>query len=193
MHFPKMFPVDGRHAESLRRYKQACSAEEHKSSQHPMQFVSPCVITKMILYMYRLYGTFEASAVNTYATPDHPCPSYLSCAPGNMQVGLESSPSLQRNHKIFTEVVYHLVTNSTLVVEVLRQSFHQSNLLLRREAGDCCLQDATHTGFVLGNEALIVHEAEETHDELTIHTICHATVSRNGVAEVLDIECALEA
>ena len=39
---------------------------------------------------------------------------------------------------------------------------------------------------------LVVHVGEETHDELTVHTVSHTTVSGNGVTKVLDVESALE-
>lgn len=47
--------------------------------------------------------------------------------------------------------------------------------------------------MVHSNEAGVVHKCEKTHDELAIHAVCHTTVTRNGVTEVLDVESALQA
>jgi hypothetical protein len=43
------------------------------------------------------------------------------------------------------------------------------------------------------NEGVEVHVGKEAHDELAIHSIRHATVSRDRVAKVLDLESSLEA
>lgn len=103
------------------------------------------------------------------------------------------SPSLQRDHQILAQVLYYLVANFALVVEMLRQALHQHHLFLGREASNRCLQDTADTGLVLCNEALIVHEAEESHDELAVHAVRHSTMSRNRVSKVLDVERAFEA
>lgn len=42
------------------------------------------------------------------------------------------------------------------------------------------------------NESVVVHVSEEAHDELTIHSISHASVAGNRVAKVLDLECSLQ-
>lgn len=84
------------------------------------------------------------------------------------------------------------MSNMPLVVEMLSKALDQRDLLISRETSDCCLQDSAHARLVLSDEALVIHETEETHDELTIHSVRHASVARNRVAEVLDVECALE-
>ena len=43
-----------------------------------------------------------------------------------------------------------------------------------------------------GDEAMIIHEGEETHDELTIHTIGNTAMAGNGFAEILDVERSFE-
>lgn len=86
----------------------------------------------------------------------------------------------------------YLGRNDVLVHEVLRQNFDHLHLLLRCEASHCRLDDSTNGRVVDGNEARIVEERNRAHDELTIHTIGHASVSRNGVAKILDLESALQ-
>ena len=39
-----------------------------------------------------------------------------------------------------------------------------------------------------GNKTMIVHEGEETHDELTVHAIGDAAMTGDGFAEILDVE-----
>lgn len=43
-----------------------------------------------------------------------------------------------------------------------------------------------------GNEALIVHECQCSHDELAIHTVGNTAVAGDGVAKVLDMERPLD-
>lgn len=43
------------------------------------------------------------------------------------------------------------------------------------------------------NEGVEVHVSKKSHDELAIHSIRHAAVSRDRVAKVLNLESALEA
>ena len=40
---------------------------------------------------------------------------------------------------------------------------------------------------------MVVQVREEAHNELAVHAVRDATVARNGVAEILDLEGALEA
>lgn len=42
------------------------------------------------------------------------------------------------------------------------------------------------------NETLVVHKGEGAHNKLAIHSISNATVTRNGVTEILDLERALD-
>lgn len=43
------------------------------------------------------------------------------------------------------------------------------------------------------DECLVVDEYEQSHDDLTIHSIGDTAVTRNRLTEVLNVECALEA
>ena len=60
------------------------------------------------------------------------------------------------------------------------------------QALNCRLNNISDTSFVHSNKALIVHESEETHDELAVHSVSDATVARNGFAEILDFEGPFE-
>lgn len=65
-------------------------------------------------------------------------------------------------------------------------------LLLRVEAGDRGLENRAKRDLVDSDKGVEVHVSEETHDELTIHAVSDASVSGNGVTEILDLECALK-
>lgn len=39
---------------------------------------------------------------------------------------------------------------------------------------------------------LVVDKGEEAHYELAVHAVSHATVTRNGITKVLDVECSLK-
>ena len=43
------------------------------------------------------------------------------------------------------------------------------------------------------DKGLVIHEHESAHQDLTIEPVHHATVARNDVAKVLDLESSLEA
>lgn len=73
------------------------------------------------------------------------------------------------------------------------QSSHHLHHFLRLQPLDCCLHHISNTGFVDSNKALVVHEGEETHDKLTIHTIGDTAVAGNGFAKIFDFERAFEA
>lgn len=79
-----------------------------------------------------------------------------------------------------------------LVAQIPPHPPDKLNLLLNCEAGDGCLENVAQLDLVCGDEGVVVQESEETHDELAIHTICHAAVPGDGVAKVLDLEGALE-
>ena len=66
-------------------------------------------------------------------------------------------------------------------------------MLLDRESLYRHLNHTAHALSVHGDEALIVHEGEETHDELAIHAVRDATVTGNGLAKVFDLEGTFEA
>ena len=57
---------------------------------------------------------------------------------------------------------------------------------------DCPLHHISYASLVNCNEALIVHESKETHDELAVHTIGDTAVARNWLAEVFDFEGTFE-
>lgn len=76
---------------------------------------------------------------------------------------------------------------------MLPQPLHDLHLLLQAQPVDRDLNDPTHTRPIHSNKALIIHERKESHDKLTIHTVRHAAVTRDAVAEILDFESALEA
>lgn len=76
---------------------------------------------------------------------------------------------------------------------MLAQSLDNLHLLLRSKPRDGLLNDAANARLVHRDEAGIVHESEEAHDELAIHTISHATMTRNGITKVLNLKRALEA
>ena len=54
------------------------------------------------------------------------------------------------------------------------------------------LNDRAHGYLVHCNEALVVHEGKEAHDELAIHAVSDTTVSWNRVAKVFDLESPLQ-
>lgn len=89
-------------------------------------------------------------------------------------------------------VITHLRTPSTLVLEIVCHSFNQLNLIIDRETCDSELHNMAVGHLVLRDEGVEVHVREASHDELTIHTVGHATVSRNRVTKVLDLEGALQ-
>ena len=89
--------------------------------------------------------------------------------------------------------ISHLRTHDSLVKEVLGQALDDLNLLLDCQACDGILNHASDRGLVLGDEALIIHEGEEAHDELAVHAVGDAAVAGDAVAKVLDLEGSLEA
>ena len=75
---------------------------------------------------------------------------------------------------------------------MLCQPLYDLDLLLGRQALYGDLYDAAHACLVYGDEALVVHEGEEAHDELAVHAVRDAPVAGNGFAEVLDLEGAFQ-
>lgn len=80
-----------------------------------------------------------------------------------------------------------------LVDKVSCEQLDELDLLVGCQACDGSLKQIARRCLVHSDEALVIHEREEAHDELAIHAISHAAVARNGVAKVLDVEGALEA
>lgn len=92
------------------------------------------------------------------------------------------------------EVVWtDLRRDCAVVDEVLGQDLHDLVLLVVRQARDGGLDDAADGGVVRGDEAAVVEEGDRAHDELAVEAVRHAAVAGDGVAKVLDLECALEA
>ena len=107
-----------------------------------------------------------------------------------------SLSSLRFGHqtdKVIIQERRHLRIDDALIVKILRQALNQLYLLLGTETRNRRLDDGADGSLVDRDERLVVHEREEAHDELAVHAICHASVTRNRVAEVLDIEGSLEA
>lgn len=79
-----------------------------------------------------------------------------------------------------------------MVTQVATHALDKLNLLVRAKSGDGQFQHVAHAGLVHGNEGVVVHVGEESHDELAVHTVGHASMSGNGVTEILDLEASLE-
>lgn len=99
--------------------------------------------------------------------------------------------SKQRVHPSTRNAAYRIADN-TLIPQILTHALDQLDLFLRRQTVDGHLHQASHRRLVRGNETVIIHVHEETHDELAIHAVRHAAVARNGVTKVLDLESALQ-
>ena len=80
-----------------------------------------------------------------------------------------------------------------MINQILRQPPHDLYLLLTTQPLNRDLNHAAHARIMHRHEALIIHEGEHAHDELAVHAIRDASVARDGLAEVLDLESALEA
>lgn len=80
-----------------------------------------------------------------------------------------------------------------LTPQVSRQISNKLQLLFRSQTANDGLQDASNSNVVLANETTIIDICEYAHEKLAVHSISHSTMSRNAVAEILDIERALEA
>lgn len=80
----------------------------------------------------------------------------------------------------------------SLVVQILAQATDNLKLFLDSQTINGGLDDVPNTGLVHGNEAVVVHVGEESHDELAVHTVRNTTVARDRFAEVLDLESALK-
>ena len=76
---------------------------------------------------------------------------------------------------------------------MLGQTLHDIHLLLGRQALNRRLNHSADAGLVDGDETLIIHKSEKTHNKLTIHAIRHAAMAGDAVAEILDVEGAFQA
>merc|ERR1719282_1298000 len=75
---------------------------------------------------------------------------------------------------------------------MLRKTPHNLGLLLRRQTRNSHLNNPADTTLINRNKTLIVHERKEPHNKLTIHTVGHTAMARDGVAKVLDVEGTFE-
>jgi len=91
-----------------------------------------------------------------------------------------------------SQVFQRLRAQLTLIDQVFGQQSHDLNLLFRREGRDSRLDHTSRACAIDGDEALVVHESEEPHDELAIHAISHTAVSGNRIAKVLNVEGTLQ-
>ncbi len=82
--------------------------------------------------------------------------------------------------------------DNTLIVKVLADAFNQLHLLFCSQTIDRTLNNAPKRLLVDSNEAVIVHVGEEAHNELAVHAVSDSTVTGDRVAEILDLESALE-
>lgn len=82
--------------------------------------------------------------------------------------------------------------DSTLVVQVLAQTPDDLELLLHRQTVDGDLNYISDARLEHRDEAVVVHVREEAHDELAVHAVSDATVTRDRLAKVLDLESTLE-
>ncbi len=87
----------------------------------------------------------------------------------------------------------HLLGHNALESQVAAHALDQLNLVLGAKLRNGRLEDGAEVDLVHGNKCVVVHVCKEAHDELAIHAIRHATVARDRVAKVLDLEAALQA
>lgn len=95
--------------------------------------------------------------------------------------------------KLFSQILQHPHIDDPLVNKMLAQPSHNLHLLFRGQTGNGGLDNTAHRSLVNGNETLVVDKSEEAHDELAVHAVRHAAVARDGIAEIFDVEGALEA
>lgn len=79
-----------------------------------------------------------------------------------------------------------------MVHQVLAQYPDNLYLFFRGETGDSGLQHTADACVIGGNEAGVVEEGNGAHDELTVHAIRHAAMTGNTVAEIFNLEGALQ-
>ena len=80
-----------------------------------------------------------------------------------------------------------------LVDKVSCEELDELDLLVGCQACDGSLKQIARGCLVHSDEALVVHESEEAHDELAVHAVGHSAVTRDRIAKVLDVERTLEA
>jgi hypothetical protein len=90
-------------------------------------------------------------------------------------------------------LVTYLWRDDVLIYQVPGENLHNLYLLFGGQSGDCRLKHAPDTCLVDSNETRIIHKGNGTHDELAIHSVRHTSVTRDRIAEVLDLKGAFEA
>jgi len=100
-----------------------------------------------------------------------------------------SSPSWELAFKTFK----HLARHRIFIVQILGQPPDHVHLFLNGQACNGSFDNTSHACFVHGNEALVVHVGKETHDELAVHSVSDASMARNAVSKILDLERPLKA
>lgn len=105
---------------------------------------------------------------------------------------LRSCEILVTHEELKKKAKTHRFRSSALVDQVLAEAANNIDLFLGGQAVDGNLNHVTHSGLVHSNEAVVVHECEESHDELAVHAIGDSTVARDRLAEVLDLESTLQ-
>jgi len=93
-----------------------------------------------------------------------------------VHAGLTTKLSLQCL-ELFSQVSQGWCGELPLVDEVLSEKLDKRNLLLGREASNGGLENRPRRCLVHSDEALVVHEGEEAHDELTVHAVGHTAVA----------------
>lgn len=80
-----------------------------------------------------------------------------------------------------------------MVVEVLAEASDYLKLFVNSQPIDSDLDHIANGGLVYSYEAVVVHESEETHDELAVHAVSDTAMAWDRLAKVLDFECAFQA
>lgn len=88
--------------------------------------------------------------------------------------------------------ISYLFRHNSLVAQVPRHGLDQLNLLLWAQARNRSLENRSDIDLVEGNEGVVVHVRKESHDELAVHAVSDAAMSWNRIAEVLNLEAALQ-
>ena len=100
-------------------------------------------------------------------------------------------PSSPRYYMI-PKVVQSFFFHHSLIDQVLCQTFDNLHLILDTEPLNDRLHDTSDAGLIYGNEALVVHEGKEAHDELTVHAIGYTAMAWDRLTKVFDFKGAFE-
>lgn len=136
------------------------------------------------------------------ASPEHPQSGVVYLRLGTSSVAARQSYACKIEDQISPspilsevsgEASTHLIRYNTLIMQILPQSLHNLKLLLDCQSCDCGLNHTAHASRVHGDETMVIHKDEQAHRKLAVHAIRDAAMAGNGLAEVLDLEGALEA